>query len=106
MSEKLANNETSGGGGAIEYPQDLERFFPVAELDKAKLREQAALEQARRARESTGAMAEQLQSATKQNSELNLQLTIMTNDAIEWEGKAEEAEARLAELLKPMTADE
>ena len=64
---------------------------------EAKLREQAALLRASRARESAGAMAEQLQNATKQNSELNLQLTIMTNDAIEWESKAEEAEARIAE---------
>jgi hypothetical protein len=97
MNEQLTNNEISGSGGTIEYPPEQERFFSVAELDAAKLREQAALEQARRARESLVAMTAQLQAA-------ELVIESMNSGRIEHMlmEKLAKAEARAVELERTL----
>ena len=65
----------------VKYPPEHERFFPVADLDAAKLREQAALEQARRARESAAAMTERLQAAEARAAELQADILRLGSDS-------------------------
>ena len=111
MSEKLTNNEISGDGGTIEYPPELEHFSPVSELDAARLREQAALEQAWRARESLAAMGKRLAETEHLYAACLAQLdaakALIFHDSEIAQSllkRAEEAGAHIAELERDLKA--
>jgi len=97
----------------IHYTQQDEHFFPAAtidqlkaDLDAAQLRERAALEQARLARESAAAYAERLQAAEARAADFQTMhdkaLDEMDASNLHYSRELEKAEARTAELERTL----